>query len=784
MSDGLFVIGKPAKRVDATEKVLGTAKYLGDFQVPDMLYGKVLRSPHPHSRIINLDISETLKVPGIRAVITCNDFANKGRWGRFLNDQFVLAYEKVRYVGDAIAAVAADTPEDALSGIQAIRCELEPLPVLTDMERALDPDAPQIGPDRTNGDHHNLVVDNIVSKGDPLKDIKKCPITLDRRYHTPHQDHAYLETEGALAIPSPDGSLIIYSTDQSPFINLSILVQVLGLPENKLRVIQPVIGGSFGGKNDLSYQTSAQVAALALKTGRPVRMTFSREESAQASYMRDAMNMYVKLGAEKDGTLRACDFVGIMDSGAYASGSYLTTWRAAVHAMGAYRYDSCHVDIKSVYTNNGYSGAFRGFGNPEVCFAIEQAIDELADKVGMDPIDFRLKNCLRVGDVTPHGQKLTESVGLIKCLAKVREASNWDWKRRYYPTQNHSSDIHKGIGVSIVFHGVSLGAEGVDNATATIQVNKDYSIDISTGLTDYGQGSRTVYTLITAEALGLCPDRISVFRPDTTSSFHSGPTVASRATVVGGNAALQAARNLAHLLDIAAADLFKCNPSDLLRIGEAYVGRDEEEVSWEKVVDHARSMGLVLSIRSRWDAPEIDWNFEKGQGMPYYAYHFGAQVAEVEVDICTGKTTVNSVWAAHDTGKIIFPQGAHGQIYGGIAQGMGYALMEDVVYQDGYLQNLNFNDYVVPTSMDIPEIHTVFVETDDSIGPYGAKNLAEPAMVPTAPAILNAIAHATGCRIYDLPADLERVLLGRSLQKPADHTTEKLKTGNIVLKTQ
>jgi CO/xanthine dehydrogenase Mo-binding subunit len=452
-----------------------------------------------------------------------------------------------------------------------------------------------------------------------------------------------------------------------------------------------------------------------------------------------------------------------------------------MHAMGAYRYDACQVSVKSLYTNNGYSGAFRGFGNTEVCFAIEQAVDELAELVGMDPIDFRLKNCLRLGDEIPHGQRLRESVGLSECLEKVRAWSNWDWKRKRYPGANDTSPIRKGIGVAAVFHGVSLGAEGVDHASSTLEVNRDYSLSLSSGLTDYGQGSRTVYTLIVAEALGINPDRIHMYRPDTTTSIASGPTVASRATVSGGNAALLAARSLAQLINFAAANLLKCDVLQLGRAGEDFVGPSEEVIPWERVVDHARRTGLVLSTRSKWDGPAIEWNFTTGQGTPYYAYHFGAQVAEVEVDMDTGKVRVLDIWAAHDAGKIIFPQGAYGQLYGGIIQGLGYALMEDVTYDCGYLQNLNFNDYIIPTSLDAPEIHATFIETENAIGPFGAKNIAEPAMVPTAPAILNAIAHATGCRIYDLPANLERVFLGHCIPRPGLHDLQSVLPYQVVL---
>ncbi len=759
-------IGKAASRVDALEKVLGTAKYLGDMSLSNMLYARALRSDLPHARIVHLDTSPALKVPGVISVITGDDFINHGVFGMFKN-QYLLAHQIVRHVGEGIAVVAAVSPEAALAGVKAIHCELEPLPGVYDMKRALDPDAPIVGPQKGDGSHPNLLVTNIVHKDNPQEVLAKCKYKIDQHYKVPHQDHAYLETEGALAIPEPDNGITIYSTDQNPFICKRIVVAALGLPEEKVRLIQPPVGGTFGGKNDLSYQASAQVALLALKTGRPVRMTFSREESMLASYMRDAMNMHVQLGADEDGTLRACNFDSLLDSGGYQSGSYLTTWRAVIHAMGAYRYDACDAKVTGVYTNNGYSGAFRGFGNPEVCFAIEQAVDEMADLAGIDPLDFRLKNCLREGDEIPHGQKLAPPVGLTECLLEVRRESDWDNKRRLFSQQNASTFLKRGIGVACIFHGISLGAEGADDATSTLKINEDNTLTLTSGLTDYGQGSRTVFTLIVAEAMGIEPHRIRMERPDTNTAIDSGPTVSSRSTVVGGNAAKQAGKNLANLLNMAAADLLKCDPSRLSRTGEDYIGPDEEPVSWEEVVSHARSMGLVLNTQSKWGAPEIEWSFETGRGRPYFGYHYGAQIAEVEVDVRTGKVVLVDLWAAHDSGKIIFPQGAYGQAIGGISQGVGYALLERIDYDNGYLQNRNFDEYLIPTSMDMPDIHIKFVETDDPIGPYGAKNIAEPCLVPTAPAILNAIAHATNRRIRELPANLERVLLGHDLYRPA-----------------
>ncbi len=708
------------------------------------------------------------------AVITSDDFVDHGSYGFPVKDDFMLAYQKVRYVGDAIAAVAAETPEAALAGVQAILCELEPLPIVTDVEHALDADAPQIGPDREDGESPNFLDRSVVHKGNVDETLANCDIILERTYSVPPQEHAYLETEGALAMPTPEGGVMVYCSNQSPFINQGNLAMVLGLAPELVRSIQPPVGGSFGGKDDLNYESSAQCAALALKTGRPVRMTFSREESMIASYKRNAMKMWATVGASKEGVLQACKFRGLLDSGAYGSESPFTGWRASIHAMGAYRYDTVDVDITSVYSNNGFAGAFRGFGNPEVCFAIEQLVDELAENLGMDPIDFRLKNALRLGDELPHGQRLHESVSLVECLQEVRKQSNWDRKRSEYAAQNGDSIIKKGIGVAALFHGLSLGAEGADYAGATLQVDDDNGMTLTSGFTDYGQGSRTALTLIAAEVLGVQPQRIDMLRPDTDTAIESGPTVASRATVLGGNATRLAAANLKKTLDLAAAQMLKCEITQLVRDGELFIGPDEHPVTWEEVVDYARSLGLMLSAQGRWEAPKITWDHDNGRGEPYWAYHFAAQVAEVEVDTGTGEIRVEGIWAAHDLGKVIFPQGAYGQVYGGITQGLGYALTECIDYVDSYLQQTNFESYLLPTALDVPPMHASLLEFPLSVGPFGAKNIAEPAMVPVAPAILNAIAQATGRRIRHLPASLERVLLGHDLPQKGSTLPSKL----------
>lgn len=779
-------IGKPAKRVDALDKVLGTTKYAGDYRLPGMLYARCLRSELPHARIIRLDVRPALRVPGVRAAITGEDFVNYGKFGYPVEDMYMLAHERVRYVGDAIAAVAAEDEEALAAGLAAIICELEPLPGVFDPEEALKPDATLVGEqpwDSPSEPRGNLLVKHIVRKGDPDPILARSEIVLDEHYSTAHQEHAYIETEAAVAVPWPDSTgVTVYSPSQSPFNDRNNLCKVLGLGVENVRVIQPPVGGAFGGKDDQIYQTTGQVAKLALLTSRPVRMSFTREESMIFSYKRNPMRVHIRLGADHTGKLHASKVDLVVDSGAYSAITPFVAWRGNIHAMGAYRYDACHVDTHVAYTNNGYTGAFRGFGNTETTACIEQAVDELADRLGIDPFDLRLMNCLRPGDETAHGQRLDDDVALVDCLENVRRASDWDRRRREYAAENRAladqggviPSLRKGIGVACFFHGLSLGAEGDDFAVSTIQVNDDNSLTFTSGLTDYGTGSRTVFTLIVAEVLGLDPGRIHMHRPDTDTAIASGPTVASRATVLGGNAVRATAERLNSVLVNAAASLFGCSPVQVLRDGELFIGPQEEPVRFEDVVKHARRMGLMLSAHGRWDAPKIHWSFEAGEGKPYFAYHYGAQVAEVTVDVGTGKVHVTNIWASHNTGTVVFPQGILGQLYGGITQGIGYALLERVDFDQGYIQATNFDEYLIPTALDVPEIQGYFVQKPFKSGPFGAKNIGEPAMVPTAPAILNAIFHATGRRVRDLPANLERVLLGHDLQQKGSDRACKL----------
>jgi CO/xanthine dehydrogenase Mo-binding subunit len=463
MTDLQYVGKDNAVPVDGLDKVLGKARYVGDIRLPGMLYAKVLRSPIPHGKITQLDTSPAMQVKGVHAIITSEDFEAHGLFGWPVADAYILAYQKVRYVGDAVAVVAAESERAAEEGVKAIRMTLEPLPVVSTMDIALQKDSPQVPLDPPM-DEHNLAAKHVVRNGDPKKYFDQDAKIIHRSYYFAHQEHAYLETEGVVAIPEPDGSVTIFANNQSPHINRDNAAVVLGMDSEKVRIIQPPVGGSFGGKDDVTYQATAQAAKLALLSGRPVRLVHSREESMAASYKREAMQIDLNIATDKTGKFKAARAYILADSGAYASMTPLSAWRATMHAAGAYRYDAATVDTQVIYTNNGYSGAFRGFGNTQAAAASEIMVDEIAEIFGQDPIDFRLKNCLKNGDHAFTGNALGEGVNIDRCLEWVRKASDWDTKRSTFNDKSSEGFVRRGIGVAGYFHGSGLGGEGVDYA--------------------------------------------------------------------------------------------------------------------------------------------------------------------------------------------------------------------------------------------------------------------------------------------------------------------------------
>ena len=756
-------VNKSIKRVDVYEKVTGKAKFAADLFFPNMLYGKVLRSKYPHARIVKIDIEKALAYPGVEAIITAGDIPNN-EFGVIIQNQQVLARKEVLYIGDGIAVVAAETKEAAAKAIELIDVEYKELPGIFDPEEAEKKDAPLVHSELEN----NQVVHHRLRKGDTEKGFAQAEVILEKEYSTQFVEHGYIEPESLVAVPHEHNTLVtIYGSIQNPFSCRNAVASVLKVSLNKVRVIQNHMGGSFGGKDEVMSSIAARAALLALRTNRPVKMVNTRDESILESYKRHPYKMKYKVGATKEGKLVAMEIKCLADSGAYACQTPFVTWRSVVQATGPYELPNVKTDTYGYYTNNVYTGAMRGYGSPQIIFAQESLMDELAEELKISPIDIRLKNIYHNNSITASGQKLdNHQVSLEEVINKAVEASNYKEKYREY-SKPQSGDKKRGIGMAVSFRGCSLGAEATDAAGAIVAIQRDGSILISCGLAENGQGLKTVFTQIAAEELGVGIKRINYMEIDTSVSPESGPTVASRSTLLGGNAVKNATHQLKENLTEMIAAGFKVRVDDIVFKNENLYDKDKNRkiISFDEAISLANQEGIFLSAYGWYKAPDISWDEEIGQGRPYFTYVYGCQIAEVEVDIATGQIKVLKMTAAHDVGRAINPACLKGQIYGGVMMGLGYGIMEEVETVNGYIKNTNFDEYLIPTVKDMPEINPLIVENPDPYGPYGAKSIGEPTLELGAPAIANAVAHATGKRIRQLPLNLERVLLGHSLSK-------------------
>ena len=742
------LIGKSALNVDAVDKVTGRAVYGADCYEKGQLYGCTRYADSPHAEILSIDVSAAVRLPGVRAVLTHADIPGEKSFGFVTPHQMVLCSDRVRFVGDAVAVVAAETQEAADQAAGMIRVQTNPLPVVSDPEEALEPGAPVIHPGG------NLCIHHKVRKGDPEKELSRSDVVLEREYRTQKVEHSYIEPEAVLCRPGENGGVTITGSVQNLYSIRRAVARVLALPLNRVRIIQSTLGGSFGGKDEVMSALCCRAALLALATGRPVKMVNTRESSMRESYKRHPYVMRYKVGATSDGMLKAMSIDVVADAGAYSTMSPFVTWRSVVQATGPYVVPHVRTDVRVAYTNNCYTGAMRGFGSPQVCFAVESLMDELAEAVGKDPLEIRLINALKNGSETATGQKLKHNVSVTQALREVADRGRFAETRKQFELENAGAatasqhrdpGLKKGIGISCSYRGVSLGAEGVDAAGVTVSVQTDGSVVVSTGLVDMGQGASTTISLIVAEELGLTLDRVRFLPADTSRLPDSGPTVASRTTLMAGNAARKACQEL------------------LARMRPAGSG-----LPFTELADVCFQKGISLYAHGWYKAPSTSWNEEEGRGDAYFTYVYGANLAEVEVDTVTGRVRVTRFVSSHDVGRVINLNGARGQVYGGVAMGLGYALLEEYPEDHGVPVLGNFDEYLLPTASDVPPVEVAFIENPDEIGPHGAKTLGEPACEIAAPAIANAVANATGRRIRELPLTLERVLLGRSLSRKGE----------------
>lgn len=734
-------------RTDALEKALGETRYTTDNIQEDALYVRVVRSPHPHALIKRIDASKAEKVQGVVRVATARDVPGSNYIGYVVQDRPVLCHEKVRFVGDSVALVVADTPESAELGARAVAVEYEPLPAVFEASQATQQGAPMI---HSGG---NITASHFVRLGDVEKGLGKADFVLKGTYRTPIQEQAYLETEAALAYPRSEGMVVLGSM-QNPFMVKKAVSSVLGGAVKNVRVIQAPTGGGFGGKQDAPDEVCAMAALGAWLTKRPALLAFSRKESTAFHPKRHPMVFDREMGVTSDGKITAVRASILADGGAYASLSERVLFVAVVVAAGPYVVPNVHIDGTVVYTNNVPTGAFRGFGKPQASFAAELQMDEAAEKIGMDPAEFRLRNILRAGSITPTGQVLPDGAGLEECLVKARAASAWDSKRRTGPGTGVK---RKGIGMACTIHPEGLNGEA-DAATASVEITPEGKVLVRSGLTEYGQGIYTGFVHIVTMTLGVNPERVSIVSPDTDVVPDSGPTVASRSTVFGGKAILLAAEKLRDELAEVASELLSCEPKELSFEGDMVrrAGR-RDHLGFGDLVSECSRRGLRLKEDGRVVKALPRWDNEAGNGELSPSYAFGVHIAEVEVDIETGKVDVINYTAAHDSGAVVSPAQYESQIIGGVAQGIGYAIMEELILKDGVIRNQSFLDYHIPTAADIPSIKTIIVEAPDDFGPYGAKGVGEAGIEPVAGAVANAVYNALGFPIRRFPFTPERV---------------------------
>ena len=749
----LLYIGQSLQRIDDLEKVLGSPIYTNDLLPRNALYARLVLSKYPHALIKGISVSKALNYPGVRYVLTYKDVPGLNQSYTIIPDRPLFAYDKVRSVGDIVAAVIAEKPTRAQEATSLVEVEYEPLKAVFDPLEAMKPDAPKVH------EEGNIIKHVKVRKGDIEKGFQEADYIIENTFRTQHQDAVPMETETAFAVPKGDKILIIGSM-QTPHHTQAAVAKVLGWPIDRVEVIQAVTGGAFGPKSDEPPYDVASIAALgALKTGRPVLMSMTREESMIAHTKRHPAIITHKTGVKSNGKLTASKVQIVMDGGAYASLGVLVIVRATFHANGPYDIPNVWNDGYKVYTNNTYTGSFRGFGAPQAIFAAEAQMDEIAKKLNMDPLDLRLMNMLRPGARTSTGQLMDESCGLPECVDAVVKASDYRNKKKTY-SQEREGKVRRGIGIALLHHGNALGPEGNDYAYVHLSVDRNGKIHLGTGLTEYGTGAISGLAQIAASVLGVPLEYFVIDRPNTLIHHETGPTVASRVTAIGGNAAREAALKLKEKVLPVASKLLGCKLEDVALVdGYAFCkGKESRTVSWEEIVKEAYEANIELSSLGYYIAPECKWDPETGLGSPYNQYTFGAAVAEVEVDTETGQYKVLRYYVAFDVGKAINPWRVRGQILGGTIQGLGYAVMENLIHKDGYVVNPNLKDYYIPTSLDIPEeIQPIIIEKAGSIGPYGAKIVAEPPIVLPAPAIRNAILDAIGKSINELPITAERV---------------------------
>jgi CO/xanthine dehydrogenase Mo-binding subunit len=740
------LVGEPVTRVDARAKVTGEAKYPGDFVMADMLHAKILFAGRPHARVLSIDISAAAEVAGVEAIFTAKDVP-VNEYGLQTRDQPVLCgpgsrqrgADVVRFVGDQVALVVAETKAAAARARDLIQVEYEDLPVITDPFEALEPDAPQLHPDRNPSELHpelttegNIISHHQIRRGDMEAGWEVADVIVEGEYHTPAQEHAYLQPEAGLGYVDEEGRVTVVVAGQWTWEDQHQIAHALDIPPEEVRVIYPAIGGAFGGREDMSVQIVLALSAYRLQ--RPVKVTWSREESIRGHCKRHPMQFRCKWGATREGKLVAAEVDVVADGGAYCYTTNKVLGNTTITCTGPYEFPNAKVDVDGVYTNNPPSGAMRGFGAPQGIFAAEMQMNKLAEALGMDPVELRMKNLLRDETLTTTGTSLPGGVSLKEVTRQCAQVAGWQmtgegWQRpspKATPVSGKPGEaVRSGVGLAVGFKNVGFSFGYQENCWAKIELQGDEEIERATvhiGSADVGQGAHTVIQQMAAEALGVALEKVRLEPSDTaTSPGSSGSTSASRTTFMAGNA----------IRETAAAVLAR----------------------WQAGERPAIEEHTYLAPGTTPFDPET------GEGLPNFAYGYVAQAVDVAVDIETGELDIRRVVCADDVGKAINPEQVEGQVEGGVVQAVGWATCENFITREGRVLTPHLSTYLIPTIADVPErVETVILEEADPRGPWGARGMGEMPFIPLAPALIAALHDAIGVWIDEFPLTGEHVL--------------------------
>ncbi len=733
-------------------KTTGKCKFTSDVTLPGMLVGKALYAAYPRARIIHLDTSKAEKMPGVVAVVTHRDLPKDKHFGTIIHDQQIFAIDEVCYIGDMVAAVAAETEEAAVRALEAIDVQYEPMQGVFDPIEAMRADAPLARSDLQS----NILEKHEASFGDASKAFEEAEVIVSGTFRTQCMEHMFMETESIVS--DWDGqTLTLYCSGQHPHGDRDQVSAALGLEKEQVRVVYPYVGGGFGGKEDMHIQINA--AALAYKARRPVRLVRTRHESMFTHTKRPVVITKCEIAASSDGTMQGIRLHIVLDSGPYTNLSGIVTEIAVNWGCGPYKVPNTYVEGYCVATNNLISGAFRGFGGPETAYAVEQAVDMLAKRLKIDPVDLRLKNAMDQGVPFHTGADLYQEIGYTKTLEVASKAANW-LEREGWLDRQPAPNLRRGIGVAAIFHEPGMGRLFEDCHKTDLEMKQDATLVLRTGTVDFGQGAYEAQAIMAAAALGVYVEDVQVILPDTEFSPDASVSSSSRQTYLSGNAILDAARKIRATLFEIASEVLEAPPEELELADKKVWARDypERVLELPKLAEMTLKSGKTLREEGNFGTwhPNIPGKAIE-YPFPNSFYSYATQIAQVLVNLDTGQVTVEKIWAAHDVGKAINPIAVEGQIDGGVMMGVGYALFEELQQSEGRLLNDHLAQYMIPLAWEAPEIEHLIVEVAEPTGPFGAKGVGEPATSPTAPAIANAITDAIGLRLYEIPMTPERV---------------------------